>query len=172
MSEHIFASISAVGMNGEIGKNNDLVYRNREDLQRFKSLTMGKAVIMGTKTFESIGSKGLPGRKNIVITRKYVSDIKYIIRDDVMIVEGLELATEFAKMYSRQNGLHETFFIGGASVYEEAFKYISKLYLTEIRKSFEGADTFFPSYDKSQWIETERLQNEEFDFVTYTKTPK
>lgn len=159
-------------MNGEIGKNNDLVYRNREDLQRFKSITMGKTIIMGTKTFESIGSKGLPGRKNIVITRKYVSDIKYIIRDNVMIVEGLDLAIEFAKMHANQNNLDETYFIGGASVYEQAFQYISKLYLTEIRKSFEGADTFFPQYDKSEWIESERLQHEEFDFVTYTKNTK
>lgn len=172
MSSHIFAAICAVGMNGEIGKNNDLVFKNKADMQHFKNITMGKSIIMGSRTFESIGSKALHGRKNIVITRKYTSDIKYIIRDDVMFVEGLDLAAEIARMHAIHNGINESLFIGGASVYEHAFPHISKLYLTEVHKTFESADVFFPEYDKSQWIESERIYNDGFDFVTYTRTTK
>lgn len=168
MSKHAFASICAVGMNGEIGKNNDLVFKNKADLLNFKSITIGKPVIMGTKTFESIGSRGLAGRKNFVVTSKYVSDIGYKIRDNAVIVQGFERAVAFAEMYARHNGIEQSFFIGGSAIYAEAFNHITRLYLTEVHRNFD-ADTFFPQYDKSQWKETSRIENFDFDYVVYDK---
>jgi dihydrofolate reductase len=135
--------VAALARNRAIGRNNTMPWRLPEDLKRFKRLTMGHAVIMGRKTFESIGS-ALPGRSNIVITRA---------RDwspsGCIVVHSLEAALA-AGGESR-----EAFVIGGAQIYALALPYAQHLHLTEIERDFEG-DTFFPELDPSHWREVLR----------------
>lgn len=132
------AIIAAVGRNGAIGKDNDLLCHVPGDLKRFRAITTGNAVIMGRKTFDSIG-KPLPGRKNIVVSRQ--KDLKI---DGVNVVSSLE---EALKKTMFEN---EVFIIGGGQIYEQVLPLASKLYLTVIDKDFE-ADTFFPEIDYSEW---------------------
>lgn len=135
--------VAALARNRAIGRDNTMPWRLPEDLKRFKRLTMGHAVIMGRKTFESIGSP-LPGRSNIVITRS---------RDwspsGCVVVHSLEAALT-ASGESR-----EAFVIGGAQIYALAIPYTQHLYMTEIERDFEG-DTFFPEIDRSHWREVSR----------------
>jgi len=135
--------VAALARNRAIGRNNSMPWRLPEDLKRFKHLTMGHAVIMGRKTFESIGS-ALPGRSNIVITRS---------RDwsptGCVVVHSLEAALA-ASEESR-----EVFVIGGAQVYALAMPYAQHLYMTEIERDFPG-DTFFPELERSHWREVSR----------------
>lgn len=135
--------VAALARNRAIGRDNTMPWRLPEDLKRFKRLTMGHTVIMGRKTFESIGSP-LPGRSNIVITRS---------RDwspsGCVVVHSLEAALT-ASAESR-----EAFVIGGAQIYALAMPYTQHLYMTEIERDFEG-DTFFPEIDRSYWCEVSR----------------
>lgn len=127
--------IAAIGSNRELGKNNKLLWHLPEDLKRFKQLTIGHTVVMGRKTFESIG-RPLPRRFNIVITR----DKSYKARGCIVVYtfeEALHHAWEVEK--------EEIFVIGGGQIYEEAMKYTDRLLLTLVKGSFE-ADTFFPDY--------------------------
>jgi len=137
------ALIAALARNRAIGRGNAMPWRLPEDLKRFKRLTMGHAVIMGRRTFESIGSP-LPGRSNIVITRS---------RDwsphGCAIVHSLDAALAAAESPG------ETFVIGGAQIYALAMPLAQRLYLTEIERDFEG-DAFFPDYDRSAWREVSR----------------
>lgn len=121
--------------NRALGKDNNLIYKIPEDLKRFKELTSGHAVIMGRKTFESIG-RPLPDRTNIVITR----DAAYSV-DGVKVVHSLEDALRLAQ------GDNEIFIIGGGQVYQDALPIADKLYLTVVEGSPE-ADTFFPDYSE------------------------
>ncbi|OGP09580.1 MAG: hypothetical protein A2048_00115 [Deltaproteobacteria bacterium GWA2_45_12] len=123
--------IVAMSQNGVIGKNNQLPWHLSEDLKRFKTLTMGQAIIMGRKTFESIG-KPLPGRTNIVITRN-----KKYTAQGVILVSSLKEALEKVPTNT------EAFVIGGAEIYKEALPHAQTIYLTRIEKEVEG-DTFFP----------------------------
>ena len=137
------ALIAALARNRTIGRGNAMPWRLSEDLRRFKRLTLGHAVIMGRKTFESIGSP-LPGRDNIVITRS---------RDwsppGCAVVHSLDAA--LASVESRG----EAFVIGGAQIYALAMPLAQRLYLTEIERDFDG-DAFFPEYDRSAWREVSR----------------
>lgn len=127
--------IAAIGKNRELGKDNRLLWNIPEDMQRFKKLTSNHAVIMGQKTFESIG-KSLPNRTNIVLSR----DPDFAPADCV-IVDSIDQAIDEAKKVEN----NEIFFIGGGSVYEQALSLANKLYLTLIDDAQE-ADTFFPDY--------------------------
>jgi dihydrofolate reductase len=140
-------------------------WRLPEDLRRFKRLTMGHAVIMGRRTFESIGSP-LPGRDNIVITRS---------RDwsptGCVVVHSLDAA--LAAVGSRG----EAFVIGGAQIYALALPLAQRLHLTEIARDFEG-DAFFPEFDRSQWREISRephvpavAADFNYAFVEYARAP-
>lgn len=171
MSEHIFSAISAVGLNGEIGRNNDLVFVSNSDMQLFVKTTMGKTVIMGSRTFESLGNKPLKGRNNIVITRKIDNENNYLVKDNVIYANSIDTAMQLAKIFSNKD-VQESVFIGGATIYKLALPYISKLYLSKVKESFPDADTFFPKYDESQWDEVETIHYDDFDFVTYTKKTK
>ena len=127
--------IVAYDKNRVIGKNNDLPWKLPADLAYFKKVTMGSTVVMGRKTFESIG-KPLPGRKNIVITNQ--TGYK---------AEGCEV------IHSIDELLHvnsELFIIGGATIFEQALPYAQKLYITYIDEEFEG-DTYFPEIDFDNW---------------------
>jgi dihydrofolate reductase len=127
--------IAAIGQNGELGKNGELIWRISDDLKRVKSLTMGHPLIMGRKTYESIG-RPLPGRTNIVISQT----IKTI--DGCVVVDTLEGAIDVARTIDRD----EIFIFGGAQVYTKALPRTDRLYLTVVNAEDNTADTFFPSY--------------------------
>ena len=134
------AKISIIASIGKydnaLGRNSDLVWRISADLKRFKNLTMGHPIIMGRKTFESIG-KVLPGRTNIVITR----NLEYA-------AEGVVIASSFdeAIKKAREVDDQEIFIIGGGEIFKQALPLTDKLYLTIIDDRVDNADIFFPEY--------------------------
>ncbi len=139
--------IVAVAENGAIGKDNQLLWRLSDDLKQFKALTTGHAVIMGRKTYESIG-KPLPNRTNIVITRQAkVSD-----DESVRTANSIEKAIEMAK---EVKGDEEIFIIGGGNIYEQSLELTDKIYLTEVKVTIEG-DTHFPELRANEWKEVSR----------------
>jgi dihydrofolate reductase len=157
--------IAAVARNGAIGKDNALLWRLSEDLQFFKRTTMGCPVIMGRKTYESIG-RPLPGRRNIVVTRNAAWSAA-----GVDAVPSLPAA--LALVQDAPTG--KAFVIGGAQIYAEALPLAQEIVLTEIGKDFEG-DAFFPSWDRTAFEEVAREQHHaappnDFDyaFVTYRR---
>ena len=135
-------AIVAIAENGVIGKNNDLIWHLPEDLKHFKKLTKGHHIIMGRKTFESIGSKPLPYRTNIVVTRN--TDFE---APGCIIVHGVEEAIQKA-----ENDV-QPFIVGGAKIYQLALPYIKQMEITIVHQDFEG-DTFFPTFDESDWTLT------------------
>ena len=137
------AIIAAVASNGVIGHRNRMPWRLPEDLRRFRQLTLGHAVIMGRRTFESIG-KPLAGRNNIVVTRSPVWT-----RAGCHAAHSLE--TALAAVHERE----DAFVIGGTQIYALALPVASRLYITEIERDFEG-DAFFPEFDRSRWREVSR----------------
>lgn len=153
--------IAAVAENGCIGKNNDVPWHLPEDLKRFKALTLGHAVLMGRKTYESILKrlgKPLPGRTSIVITRQP----KYTAAPGVFVYTNLNNALKEFQ--------HESIFcIGGGELYTETLPGADMLYLTEVHQTIEG-DTFFPTFDRTQWVEKERENKEGYSFVIYERT--
>ncbi len=136
--------IVAVGKNNEIGKNNDLIWRFKEDMKFFKQMTMGHHIIMGRKTFESL-PKLLEGRKHLVLTR---SNLKF--PEEVEVYQSVE---EFLEAYKDIED--EVFDIGGASIYKELLEYANKLYLTEIDAEDKEAEVYFPNFNKEDFDRTE-----------------
>lgn len=143
------AVIVAVADNGVIGRNNALPWRIPADLQYFKRTTLGKPVIMGRKTFESIG-RPLPGRANIVITR----DAGYAA-DGVRVVGSLQDALALAGDIALIDGVDEAVVIGGAEIYRLAVPVADRLYVTEVHAEVEG-DALMPAVDWTQWREVSR----------------
>lgn len=131
--------IAAIGTNRALGKNNDLIYKIPEDLKRFKEITKGHPIIMGRKTFESIG-RPLPNRANIVVT----SHKSQVVREEIKTANSLEQAIEEAR---KSPGPEEIFVIGGGQIFEQAISLADKLYLTIIDESPE-ADVYFPEYSQ------------------------
>jgi len=128
--------IAAIGKNRELGKNNQLLWKIKADMLHFRKLTSGQIVIMGRKTYESIG-RPLPQRLNIIISR----DTNYQA-DGCLIAPSLERAITLAKEKMSDK---EIFIIGGGQIYHQGIKYAEKLYLTLVEGEF-NADTFFPDY--------------------------
>lgn len=141
--------IAAVAENGTIGDAGKIPWHISEDLKRFKRVTLGHPIIMGRKTFESLG-KPLPGRRNIILTRQPGPDH----------FSSLEAALKTC------NG--QVFIIGGAEVYRAALPLADTLMLTHVHRSVDG-DTKFPDYDRTQWREVSREDTPEYSFVTYEK---
>ncbi len=140
--------IAAMAEDRVIGRNNDIPWYIPEDFKHFKALTMGKPVLMGRKTFESIVTKlgkPLPGRANIVISRGGFS------HDGVTVCTDLQQALDAAKIIAEDGGLDEIFVIGGAQIYEQALDLTGRLYLTIVHKKFEG-DAFFPEINEHDWL--------------------
>ncbi|MDI9875132.1 dihydrofolate reductase [Flectobacillus rivi] len=157
--------IVATAEKGVIGKDNQLIWHLPEDLKMFRRLTTGHVIIMGRKTFESIG-KPLPNRTSIIISR----NTDYLV-EGCIVVGSLEEAIEKAKEIETE----EAFIIGGAQIYALALDMADTVYLTQVHHNFEG-DAFFPVLDTNIWTETERksFQPDEkhayaFDFVTLEK---
>ena len=143
------ALIVAQGLNRVIGNDNKLPWYLPEDLRYFKEVTMGKPIIMGRKTFESIG-KPLPGRLNIVITR----DSNWSA-EGVKVVASLAEAIEVGEAQALIDGAEETVIIGGAQIYAQSLPLVDRLYLTQVEAEPEG-DAYFPEIDFGQWQELGR----------------
>ncbi len=155
--------IVAMAKNRTIGINNTLPWRCPEDLKHFKSLTMGHHMIMGRKTFDSIG-KALPGRSTVVVTRN--PELK---------IEGCIIAHSLQQAIAACNGDNEIFVVGGAELYAQALPLADTLYLTEIQQEVKG-DAHFPEFNNKEWQEEARdshhqLQPQplDFHFVTYRR---
>ena len=131
--------IAAIGKNRELGYGNQLIWKISNDLKRFKEITLNHPIIMGRKTYESIG-RILPNRTNIIVTR----DTSYKI-EGAIICNYIEQAIEKAK---GERGAEEIFIIGGAQIFEQAIKLADKLYLTLINAEAPMADVFFPDYSE------------------------
>jgi dihydrofolate reductase len=138
------ALIVAVSQNRVIGRDNQLPWHLPEDLQYFKSVTMGKPILMGRKTFDSIG-RPLPGRANIVITR----DLSWTA-EGVVVVHSLDDAIAAGKEACTMTDCDEIMIIGGAQIYHDSLPMADKLYLTKVEAVVEG-DAFFPQIDSNQW---------------------
>lgn len=144
--------IAAIGDNRELGKNYQLLWHIPEDMKRFKALTSGHTVIMGRKTFESIG-KPLPNRTNIIITSN-----KEFSAPGCIITHSLDEAIKLS------NDI-ETFIIGGASIYSQAIDRADKLYLTKVKGTFD-ADIYFPDYSRFSKVVSSVQKHD--DTYTYT----
>jgi dihydrofolate reductase len=144
------ALIWAMSRNRVIGRNNALPWYLPEDLKYFKRVTMGKPIIMGRKTWESIG-RPLPGRTNIVITRSS----SYQVPEGVKVVSSLEAAFELADKVCLINGVNEAVVIGGAEIYALALPRATRLYMTQVHAEVDG-DAFFPQIDLDVWQELAR----------------
>ena len=149
----MLSAIVAMASNRCIGRDNTLPWRLPADLQRFKRLTLGHTLVMGRKTYESIG-RPLPGRTMLVVTRQ---------RD--WAPEGIEVAHSLEQALERARG-DEVFIAGGAQLYQQTMDRVRRLYLTRIEREYEG-DTFFPDVDLSGW----RLTAEESHPATATTPP-
>ena len=134
--------ISAIGLNNEIGLDNKLLWKSKSDLEHFKQLTLGKPIIMGRKTFESLPGI-LPGRPHIVIT----SNAPLVASNSPLVwwVDSVESALALSEHFG-----DEVFIIGGASIYEQALPLADELHISHMDWSGE-ADTFFPTIDQSLW---------------------
>ncbi|HSD36764.1 MAG TPA: dihydrofolate reductase [Rhodocyclaceae bacterium] len=160
MSRPKIAIVAAVAENGVIGRNNALLWRLRDDLRHFKALTLDHAVIMGRKTWESLG-RPLPQRRNIVITR-----------NSNYGAPGAEVVHSLEDALARCAGDSTVFVIGGAQIYAEALTIADVLYITDVRCAPEG-DASFPPIDHALWYQTQRqahpadeFNEHDFDFVT------
>ncbi len=151
--------IAAIGRNYELGYDNKLLWNIPEDMKHFKSYTMGKVVIMGRKTFSSIGNKSLPGRKCIVISTQDLHGL-------AIRAKSMQEALSVDYCYP------ELVVIGGASVYNQAISYANKLVITHIDADFK-ADTFFPNIDPACWMINNTIEesNETYNyrFVEYIR---
>lgn len=136
--------IWAMAENRVIGRDNSLPWRLPTDMRHFMNVTMGKPVIMGRKTFESMKS-ALPGRTNIVLTRDPTWQ-----REGVQVVRDLDAAIELAEQQSLIDGQDEVMVIGGADIYALALPLATRLYVTHVHASPEG-DVFFPEFDLDEW---------------------
>ena len=152
--------IAAIDQNRLIGANNQLPWHLAADLKHFKQLTWGKAILMGHKTFDSIG-RPLPGRRNIVLSQ-----------NSKLTIPGCEVVHSFREAIELTKNNPNLMVIGGRMVYELALPYATHLYLTLIDASFKG-DTYFPDWNPAEWQLSQKTTGEEtglkFAFVTYER---
>jgi dihydrofolate reductase len=141
--------IVAVAENGVIGRKGALPWRLSSDLKTFRRLTMGKPIIMGRKTFQSLG-KPLDGRDNIVL-----SSDPFFERQGVSVVDSLGAALTLARVLAATRGADEIMIIGGADVFREALALADRIYWTEVEASPEG-EVHFPAFDMGEWTEVSR----------------
>ncbi len=155
--------IAAMADNGTIGINNQLPWHLPADLKWFRQQTTGKPILMGRKTYDSIG-RPLPKRRNIVISR-----------DASLTIEGCEVVTSIEEALKRCAGVDEVMVIGGASFYQQMLPHANRLYLTRVHTLIDG-DAYFPEIDFSQWREVERIDHHadeanafDYSFVIYDR---
>lgn len=148
--------IVAIAKKNVIGKDNQLIWHLPEDLKRFKKLTTGHTIIMGRKTFESLG-RILPNRKHVILCNDMEMKIE---NENVEVLEDISMLEKYIKSEE------ENFVIGGATIYKLLMPYANKLYVTKIQEEFEG-DVYFPKIKEEEWQEVERekgIKNEENPF--------
>ena len=155
--------IAAIGEGRVIGKDNDLIWHLPDDLKHFKNLTKGHHIIMGRKTYESMG-KPLPGRTNIVVTRQ-----------EGYKAEGCIMVHTLEEAIRKAEGDSQPFVIGGGEIYKQALRYAQTIELTIVHGTFNG-DTYFPEVDDNSWKEVTRSHHEKdekheyaFDFISLKK---
>jgi dihydrofolate reductase len=160
----ILSLIAAIGINNELGKNNKLLWDLPGDMKHFRETTTGYSVVMGRKTFESIG-RPLPNRRNIVITR----DETYYY-EGVKVVHSLD---EALGLFSDSE--EEVFCLGGGEIFKQAIDVAHRLYITRVESTFD-ADVFFPEIDKEKWKEISKEPHEKdernpfpYTFILYEK---
>lgn len=160
--------IVAMDQNRVIGLNNDLPWHLPNDLRYFKNVTTGHTIVMGRKTFDSIG-RVLPNRKHIVLTRS-----KRQFPDEVIVVRNIEEILHYAKEHNEE----EIFIIGGAELFKLMFPYVDKMYITLIEESFEG-DVYFPEFNESEWkliskVKGEKNEQNPYDyyFLIYERSKR
>lgn len=155
--------IASVGKNLEIGKNNQLLWPIKEDLKFFKEQTMGKPIVMGMSTFESMNRRKLPGRQSVILTRKNIE-----LDNDIIIIHSIDELLNYIEEYN-----DEVMIIGGATVYAQMLNYSNKLVLTEVEKECNDADSYFPEFNKDEWNREELNELEEnnikYKHLIYTK---
>ncbi|MCR9050634.1 MAG: dihydrofolate reductase [bacterium] len=156
----MLSAIVATDKNGVIGKDDDIPWHLPADLKYFKRRTLNHHVIMGRKTFESIG-RPLPKRTNIIVTRN-----PFFMVSNCLVAGSLQEAIDLA----RNNGEDEAFIIGGGTIYEQAMPLIDRLYLTEVDTEVENGEVFFPAVDPAVWSEvsSEAHQPDEKNPHAYT----
>lgn len=161
--------ITVIGRNRELGRDNKLLWHISEDLKRFKKITQGHAVIMGRKTFESLG-KPLPNRLNVIITRDknyqqkvFDRSINRLIEQKILICSSLEKGIKIGKLFEKENNKdnEELFIIGGGQVYQQGLPYADKLYLTLVDADCPEADTYFPDYSTFNRVTYEEKRESE-----------
>ncbi len=159
----LISIIAAMDRNNLIGNNNKLPWHLPADFAHFKSVTMGKPIIMGRKTYESIG-KPLPGRRNIVLSRNKNAHI-----------EGVTCVESFEDAVAAVTDEEEIMVIGGSSIYEMLLPEVDRLYITYVDAAFEG-DAWFPKIDETKWVETDSVVRDADEknsyscrFVTFEK---
>lgn len=161
--------IAAMGLNREIGKNNNLLWNLPNDMKRFKELTQNNFVLMGSNTYYSIG-KPLSNRQNIVFSRK----IKHNFPNDVYVYNSIEdILHEYENYADKQVDM---WIIGGQSIYEQFIDVADYLYLTIVHQTFNQADTYFPKFNIEDWKIIEHIDNKaddqhlyDYSFVTYKR---
>ncbi|MBR3252475.1 dihydrofolate reductase [Candidatus Saccharibacteria bacterium] len=156
----MFSIVACIGKNRELGKKGELVFHIKDDMKFFRETTTGHKIVMGRKTWESLPGK-LPNRTNIVISSKDLEGPDEIIHD----------LDDFIESY--KNSEEEIFVIGGGKIYAEFLPVTSKMYLTEVDAEDIAADTFFPDFDKNEFVQTIIKEGKENDLAftisEYTK---
>ncbi len=142
--------VVAMAQNRVIGRDGGLPWHLPEDLKRFKAVTMGKPVVMGRRTWESLPRKPLPGRPNLVVSRS-----KDFVAEGAEVFDNLDDALKMARDIAVEMGVGEFCLIGGGSLYEQAFDQVDVIDLTEVRLSPDG-DTLFPDLKGQDWREVSR----------------
>ena len=166
----IVSAIAAIGRNRELGKRGDLIWRISDDLKRLKLLTTGHMVIMGRKTYESIG-KPLPNRTNLVVTRNpdyILAQNEDTFATHALLTPSVTEAIDYARKYEPE----EIFILGGAEIYTQVLPHTDRLYLTLIDATDPEADTFFPDYSAFKKViseESGRFQGYKYKFITLEK---
>ena len=157
--------IVAIANNNVIGKDNKLIWHLPEDLKRFKNLTTGHTIIMGRKTFESLG-RVLPNRKHVILCNDATLDIN---DENVEVLPDISLLDKYIQSEE------ENFVIGGATIYKLLMPYANKMYITKINKDFEG-DVYFPKIKEDEWqvvSKEQGLKNEanpyDYEYVNYIR---
>lgn len=161
--------LAAVADNGVIGRGNALPFRQSSDLKRFKSITMGKPLVMGRKTYNSIG-KPLPGRTNIVVSRD-----PGFAAEGLVVARSLEDALAAARDDAQKRGADEIVVIGGTDIFMQTLPLADRMEITHVHARPEG-DTYFPPIDAAQWHASSRTDHSAgpqdeaaFSYVTYTR---
>lgn len=149
--------IAAMADNRVIAKDNAMPWHVSEDLRHFRKITTGGVLIMGRKTFESIGCKPLPNRPHVIVSRTFPET------PGVDVCRTFEAALKKARSYGKP-----VFSAGGAEIYRQSIPHTNRMYLSRIRGDFDG-DTFFPEFDASEWRLTSKEERDEFTLLVYER---